>query len=891
MTGAEAWVGAPSGVVSFLFTDIEGSTRRWEAGPQQMSRALTDHDGVLREVIANHGGWLFKHTGDGVCAAFASPRAAVDAAVAAQRTLELPVRMGIATGEAELRGADYFGTVLNRASRVMACGHGGQILVDGLTAGLVNGVHLVELGPRRLRDITKPVDIFQVQAPGLRAEFPALTTLDPAHGNLRPYTTSFVGRERDLADVCAAVRARRLVTLTGFGGVGKTRLALEVAERLAGDFPDGVWVTAFAAVGDPAAVPDAVAAVLGIKQQPGMTLAESVATTLEGRSRLLVLDNCEHVLDAAADLIEAILSQSATVHILATSREGLGVDHEQLWPVPSLEADTGVDSVAATLFVERAHDVAPGISFSSAEESAAVAEICRRLDGIPLAIELAASRMVSMTAVEVRDRLDDRFRLLIGSRRGLERHQTLRHAVQWSYELLDAGGKDLLARCSVFAGGFDLSGACAVTGSSDEFATLDQLDALVRKSLLIADRSSGRTRFSMLETIRQFAEEQLTQSDSAEETRGAHARYFAGREADVMATWDSPRQRDAYTWFNLELPNLRAAFRWAADNRDLDDAAAIAVYAAFFGQLVEQHEPTAWVEELIEPAKAVEHRRLAELYVMATECHETGRFEDFLKYATAGEAAIDSGRFDEVGEHFEATLVSGYLTSGQPERCIELCHKLIARSPAPHAYTRACLAIGLAVTGASDEAMAASEGFPAAADSARDAGNPGLASFTLFAYGHAHRDAHPSAAYEALDKGRKIAQETGNRQLESGLLVSLSRLTAAHGDPRDAFNFLTLAVRHYHDSGSFSLILGPLTILAALLDRLGYHEPAATISHFADSPFTRTGYPEITTTIKHLRTVLGDEAYESFARVGANMTNGAMAAYALEQIDRARAGL
>lgn len=889
MTSAEVWADAPSGVVTFLFTDIEGSTRRWEADPEAMRVALETHDRQLRNAIEGQQGLLFKHTGDGVCAAFASPKAAVDAAVAAQRSLELPVRMGIATGEAKLRGADYFGTVLNRAARVMACGHGGQILVDGLTAGLLSGVHLVELGPRRLRDITKPVDIFQVQAPGLRTEFPPLTTLDPAHGNVRPYTTSFVGRDTELGDVCTAVRARRLVTLTGVGGVGKTRLALEVAERLAGEFPDGVWVTAFAAVGDPAAVPDAVAAVLGIKQQPGMTLAESVATTLEGRSRLLVLDNCEHVLDAAADLIEAILSHSATVHILATSREGLGVDHEQLWPVPPLEADTGVDSVAAALFVERAHDVAPGISFSSAEESVAVAEICRRLDGIPLAIELAASRMVSMTAVEVRDRLDDRFRLLIGSRRGLERHQTLRHAVQWSYELLDADGKDLLARCSVFAGGFDLSGACAITASSDEFVTLDQLDALVRKSLLIADRSSGRTRFSMLETIRQFAEEQLTQGDSAGETRAAHAGYFAGREADVMATWDSPRQREAYTWFTLELPNLRAAFRWAADNRDLDTATSIAIYASFLGSLVEQHEPVAWAEEMIEPAKAAEHRRLAQLYAVAAECHEAGRFEDFLRYAAAGEAAIESGRFDPIPDLFETMVASGYLTSGQPERCIEFCHTLIARQPGPHAYATVFLVLGLTLVGAVDEAIAASEGFLAEADTEYHSGNPGFACFILFAYGHAHRDAHPAAAYEALDKGLKTAQETGNRQLESGLLVGLSRLAAAHGDPMDAFDFLTLAIRNYHDSGSFSLILGPLTILAALLDRLGYHEPAATISHFADSPFTRTGYPEITTTIHHLRAVLGDQAYESFARVGASMTNGAMAAYALEQIDRARA--
>jgi predicted ATPase len=267
--------------------------------------------------------------------------------------------------------------------------------------------------------------------------------------------------------------------------------------------------------------------------------------------------------------------------------------------VPSLDVGAAVE-----LFVERAQSM---VSDPLADEATAVEDVCRRLDGIPLAIEFAASRMASMTAGEVRDRLDDRFRLLVGSRRGLERHQTLRHAVAWSYDLLDDAEKSLLERCSVFAGGFDLQSACAVAGSDDidEYAVLDLLDALVRKSLLIADRSSGRIRFSMLETIRQFAEEQLVAGGTAAEARSAHARYFAGREGDILALWDSPRQREAYSWFTTELANLRTAFRWAADDNDLDVAATIATYAGFLGFCVENYEPIAWVEELIEPARAV----------------------------------------------------------------------------------------------------------------------------------------------------------------------------------------------------------------------------------------------------------------------------------------------
>ncbi|MGA9362156.1 MAG: adenylate/guanylate cyclase domain-containing protein, partial [Mycobacterium sp.] len=545
----------PSGVVTFLFTDVEGSTRRWEADPDGMRIALAAHDEVLRAAIEAHGGFLFKYTGDGVCAAFASPRSAIDAAITAQRELQLPVRMGLATGEAEVREGDYFGAVLNRAARVMAVGHGGQVLLDGTTAGLCSSIDLIALGPRRLRDIAKPVEMFQVLAVGLRREFPPLTTLDATPGNLRPQSTSLVGRDSELAQVQEAVKAHRLVTLTGVGGVGKTRLALEVAARSAPNFPDGVWVIELAPVGDPTAVPDAVAAVLGIIQQPGKTVSESVAAGLEGRVRLLVFDNCEHVVDSAADLGEAILAASATVTILATSREGLGVSEEQLWRVPSLDVNSGTESAAVDLFVDRAQSVVSDFSLAQPGEADAVVEICRRLDGVPLAIELAASRMASMTASEVRDRLDQRLRLLVGSRRGLERHQTLRHAVAWSYDLLDDSEKALLGRCSVFAGGFDLESACAVAGSddADDFAMLDLLDALVRKSLLVADRSSGRTRFSMLETVRQFAEEQLVASGAANDVRNAHARHFAGRETDIMSLWDSPRQRDSYEWFAVEL--------------------------------------------------------------------------------------------------------------------------------------------------------------------------------------------------------------------------------------------------------------------------------------------------------------------------------------------------
>jgi predicted ATPase/class 3 adenylate cyclase len=876
---------APSGVVTFLFTDVEGSTRRWEAEAEGMRVALAAHDEVLRQVIEAHGGWLFKHTGDGVCAAFASPRSAVDAAVGAQRALELPVRMGLATGEAELRDGDYFGTVLNRAARVMAAGHGGQILLAESTAGLLSGVDLVDLGPRRLRDLPTALGVFQVRAAGLRTEFPALRALDVSPGNLRAATTSLIGRESEVGEVRAAVKAHRLVTLTGVGGVGKTRLAIEVASRLADEYPDGVWFFELAAVTDPAAIPDAVAAVLGITQQPGKTVSESVAAALEGRVRLLVIDNCEHVLDAAADLIEAILAHSVTVRVLATSREGLGVADEQVWPVPSLDA-AGIDSAAVSLFVERARGIAPGFSIVDGDESAAVTEICQRLDGIPLAIELAASRMAAMTASEVRDRLDQRFRLLVGSRRGLERHHTLRHAVAWSYDLLDEPEMALLDRCSVFAGGFDLHSACGVAGPDDDFATLDLLDALVRKSLLVADRSSGRTRFAMLETIRQFAEEQLVARGEASAIRAAHSRYFAGREADIMALWDSPRQREAYAWFTIEFANLRTAFRWAADRGDLDAAAAIATYVGWLGFLVHNYEPIAWAEELIEPARAVDHPRLAFLYVAASACWMVGRIEEAVGYADAAQTVIANG--GEVPFGLEAGLCGVYLVIGQPERMVEWCRAPLARGGDTLTLTRASLVLALMVAGAGEEARAAANGLIDAAEATH---NPFALSYALNAYGFAFGDADPVRALEALRRGLVIAQDSGNRFVESHVATGLSGLEPEHGDPLAALDHITLAIRNLYDSGHVAYIRGPLATLAVFLDRLGRLEPAATIAGFALNFLTASTVPELTTTITHLHDVLGEATYESLAHKGETMTTAAMVTYAYDQIDQARAEL
>lgn len=867
--------------MTFLFTDIEGSTRRWESDADAMRHALSAHDETLRGEVESHGGFLFKHTGDGVVAAFASPKSAVDAAIEAQRRLELPVRMGIATGEAALQDGDYFGAVLNRAARVMAAGHGGQILVADSTAALVSGVDLVELGLRRLRDVPVPVGLFQVCAEGLRENFPPLRALDTSPGNLRRASTSFVGRDAEIGELEDAVRTHRLVTLTGVGGVGKTRLAVEVATRISDEFPDGVWLFELATVTDPSAVPDAVAAILGITQQAGMTLTESIAMALEGRVRLLVFDNCEHVLDASADLITAILDTSATSRILATSREALGMPDEQVWRVRSLDVESAGD-----LFVERARNVAQGFS---ADEPDAVTEICRRLDGIPLAVELAASRMASMTAAEVRDRLDHRFRLLVGSRRGLERHQTLRHAVQWSYDLLDEPEKDLLARCSVFAGGFDLESACAVSDFDDEFATLDLLDALVRKSLVSADSSSGHTRYSMLETIRQFAEEQLAAGGAAADVRGAHADFFARKAEAVYAVWDSPRQKQAYDWFAMELPNLRTAFRWAADRGEMDTTAMLIRRAGWIGGLVENFEPVMWAEEVAQSAGAAEHPDYVSVCAVASLCYLLGRADDALSYSDAGQhAMVERNKLSYSPE--QLWLGAVYSSLDDRDRYIEFFRDHMGQAGDTMRFAEACLVIALVNSGRSEEALSIAEGLAVIAESAA---NPFAASFSLMVRGMAQSAIDPASALATLRRGLVVAQDSGNRAnvgyIALSLAMTLNRIDDESGDPCAALDYIALSTANYLETGNITQMRAALGIFMRFLERRGDYEPAAAIAGFACvSPSAAPSLQDFSAAVAHLREILGEEAYSRLARDGARMSMAGAAAFAFDHMDRIR---
>ena len=636
----------PADTLTFLFTDIEGSTRRWQQDPEAMRAALARHDSILTDRIGRGGGRVFKHTGDGMCAAFRSAAAAAEAAVDVQRTLAgqdwdgvggLRVRIGLHTGEAAEQSGDYFGPSLNRAARVMAAAHGGQILVSSTTAGLLDQerggrVGLRDLGEHLLRDIDRPERLFQVTAEGLQEDFPPVRAGGmPAH-NLPARRSSFVGRTVELDELVGLLDKVPLVTLVGIGGTGKTRLALEVGHRLIDRFGHVVFAD-LSALADGQQVPGAIAAACGLTAAgPARgSLLETVIAVLSRRRTLLILDNCEHLIEECADIVEQLLGDCPELTVLATSREALSVDGERIWPVGSLSSVEAYD-----LFVDRAQTAAPGVQFGPGDQ-AAVAEICRRLDGIPLAIELAAARTGHLGPEELAARLHDRFRILTGGRsRRTQRQHTLRAAIDWSYELLTPAEAALFARLSVFSGDFTLQAAEAVCedGAGEE-SVLDLLGSLVGKSLVVAERSDLGSHYRLLETIRMYAADRLLEAGELNARRDAHRDHFAGLldsyPLDERTTTGVPA-------LMAGLDNLRAAIDWSEAQGRPDLAILLAAGMGTVWSVLElQEEGAARLTNLLAGDGIPEEVRAAGLAVLSSIHMSRG---DFHEMARAGRRAV-----------------------------------------------------------------------------------------------------------------------------------------------------------------------------------------------------------------------------------------------------------
>ncbi len=567
---------ARTGTETFLFTDIEASTRRWAENPA-MADVLATHDELLRAAIESAGGRWVKHTGDGVFAVFPQASRAVEAAVDIQRSMRRTfvddprmVRIGLHTGEAEQRGEDVFGLAVSMAARIMDAAHGGQVLVSAATKAVLvpdGPFDLIDLGPHRLKDMGDALHLFQVSAPDLEHDFPPPRTLESVDHNFPLQLSTFIGRERELADIVALIAEHRLVTLTGVGGAGKTRLALQAASELVDRFRDGARFVELAPVNDPAAVPVAIASVLGVRHEKGAAagVVDRLLDHLRGMELLLVIDNCEHILSAVATIVEQILSIAPGVSIVATSREGLGVRGEWIWQVPSLTVTAdGLESDAIRLFMERASAV--GQRFEMTEETRShVVRICELLDGIPLAIELAAARTRVLSPEQLAGRLSDRFRLLTGGvRSALPRQQTLEAAIDWSYQLLSDPERRLFERLAVFVGGFTLEAVEAVC-TDEEVVDLDVLDlltTLVDKSMAVAELGpAGVSRYRLLETLRHFGLRRLVERGEVETWKRRHLAHFSHRLAAFEVLGWNPSAN--VPWYAAEHGNLSAAFEWA----------------------------------------------------------------------------------------------------------------------------------------------------------------------------------------------------------------------------------------------------------------------------------------------------------------------------------------
>ena len=616
----------PSGTVTLLFTDIEGSTRLWESHPTAMRAALETHDNLLTDVIESHHGYVFYRGGDAFGATFAAPGDALAAAIAIQQDLRrgtwpegtgaLRVRMGLHTGQLEERDGDYLGPPVNRVARLMAAGHGGQILLSLATEELVrddlpHGTGLTDLGKRRLRDLSHPETIFQVTGPGLESEFLELVTLDSQRTNLPSQATPFIGRQRELAALIDLLGRDevRLVTLTGPGGIGKTRLSMQVAADLLDEFEDGAFFVELTPIADSGLVGSVIASTFGITTDGEEGSLEALVRLMAKKQMLLVIDNFEHVIDAAP-LLGELIAGAPAVKVLTSSREVLRVYGEHEYPVPPLglpddsrsqTAAVVSESEAVSLFIQRARATQP--SFGIDETNAAtIAEICRRLDGLPLAIELAAARVRLFDPVTLLARLSDSLKTLTGGARDLPgRLQTIRGAIEWSYDLLDEDEQTLFARLGVFRGGRSGEAIETVCGPGLVIDVWDGLESLLNKSLLRrGDGPEGEPRFVMLETIHAYASERLADSDEGDDIHKRHAEHFAALAEQASTELTGHDQRIWLNRLTVDSEDLRKAMEWTLDGGDVPTGlrivAALGAYWRFKSFLQEGHR---WVQRAL----------------------------------------------------------------------------------------------------------------------------------------------------------------------------------------------------------------------------------------------------------------------------------------------------
>jgi predicted ATPase/class 3 adenylate cyclase len=688
----------PRGTITFLFSDIEGSTRRWETGRAAMQDAVRRHDDLMHAVMLKHGGFVFKTVGDAFCVAFADPRSALEAALEAQRLMAaenfdavdgMSVRMGLHSGSAEERAGDYFGPTVNRVARISAAAHGGQIVLSAIAAELVRadlppGISLRDLGEYELKDLAAPERIFQVCGQDLAAAHPALRVSGHAPANLPVMLTSFVGRERELSELRTAIAQQRLVSIVGTGGAGKTRLAIALATSLAERFPGGVWFVDLAPLTSGTVVLDEFAAVLGVRATSAPELIERLASKLRERETLIVVDNCEHVIEDAAGAISELLVRCSDLRIIATSRESLRIAGEHVFATPPLDVPPAALSIvtarealtysSVALFAERAA-AAGGFHISDANASAVV-DICRHLDGLPFALELAAPRLSVLAPAALLARLGERLRLLKNEQRGgASRTQTLSALIEWSYDLLTPPEQALFRTLCMFAGSFSLESAALAAGT-DGLETIDLISSLVEKSMVVREASGSDARFRLFESTRAFAQDRLLEHGERDATMLRFCAAMLTAVTELLGAFPAGQERAWLDSVELELDNVRAALVETLElGRDAVTGAEIAVSLGIFWHARRPQEGSYWLSlardaardysELLEARVFLESARIelttantvpfaqrsVAAFRSAGDRQGLGHALEYL-----GQSLINVGRFEEAGRALDESV-------------------------------------------------------------------------------------------------------------------------------------------------------------------------------------------------------------------------------------------
>jgi predicted ATPase/class 3 adenylate cyclase len=916
-------VGAPSGTVTFLFTDVEGSTRLWEAARGPMGAAIERHGALIRSAVDAHGGYVFSTGGDGFAVAFGRAGDAIAAAVEAQLALTgetwpplavIGVRMGLHTGEVIERDGDYFGSAVNRTARLMALAHGGQVVASAATADVVADtlppeVKLVDLGEHLLRDLSRREHVFQVEAPGLASDFPPLRSPDVMPGNLPVQPTSFVGRSDEVREVGEALGRAHLVTVTGVGGVGKTRLAVHVAAELLPTFVDGAWLCELAAAGDADTLAQVVASTLGVAQRAGRSLERSIVEFLRPTRLLLVLDNCEHLLDASGRLAAGILADCPQVRVLATSREALAVPGEQSWALRSLEmpaTDSGLDAAAAAasvrLFCERAASARHGFALSEANV-AAVVEVCRRLDGIPLAIELAAARVAAMTPVEIAGLLDERFRLLTGGRRtAVERHQTLRAVVDWSYGLLSETERTVFDRLAVFSGGFTLAAARAVvTGEGIEgWDVVDAVGGLVAKSMVVAEPDTGEhTRYQLLETLRQYGEERLDADDETDRWRRRHARHFVAFAAEVGR---GLRGRNELAWREQmmgDLDNLRSAVLWGLDTGvEGDQQTAVAIVAWLAHETWTRGTGIGrWAEQALpEVERSTPGYRSAVLGAVAFAAWDRGDLDVSERF---GRAALEEGypRDDPSPLVAPVILAAVLMYAGRRDeaaRQLDAAEEaMVGRDDedAERSYLRSNqVSLGLFAEDEDEEIAQAR----LAMSLAERTGNPSNLAMASYALGWALRHRHPDESLAAFDRHLTMARRAANTGVLPVALSYGARVAASVGDAQGAKFKLREALEESIRDESWVFITASLDAAVDIFWYLSDARAAAVLAGAVETTLAPLRFPYVasrgpglvvrTANLAGARETLGEDLYEQARAEGVAMSRQQALTFTLQHL-------